>query len=247
MIRKIPVLALPVALVVSLIACTLSQPATTISPVDAAATIVAMTLQAQGIKTAPAPGTTAAPSAEPATATPTTKPSITVGTNGAQCRSGPGANFDLIASYASGTTADLIAKDTADGYWLVKDPGTGNSCWLGMQEAAATGSHELLPEVTPQANTAQDVPAKPGSSAAFDYWEYACGAGSVTVNLRWIDAADDETGYRIYRLGELIAELAAGSTSYTDSLSGGGSLSYSIRAYNAAGESAPLNTPSFSC
>ena len=140
----------------------------------------------------------------------------------------------------------MIAKDTADGYWMVKDPVSGSSCWVQMQDATASGSYTLLPEVTPQATESKTTPAKPGSSSNFNYWEYNCGAG--TVSLQWLDNADNETGYRIYRSGQMITELPAGSTSYTDAIYLGiGPLDYSIRAYNDAGESAPLNTPGFSC
>jgi len=38
----------------------------------------------------------------------------------------------------------------------------------------------------------------------------------MTVNLNWEDRANDETGYRIFRNGEAIAELPANATSYVD-------------------------------
>lgn len=241
-------MALPIAIASSIVACTFGLQAATPSPLDAAATIVAATLRAQGASTSPGAVLTVSPSASPnaATATATTKPTLRINTNDAQCRSGPNSNAKVVASFSAGTTVDMIAKDTADGYWLVKDPASGSSCWVQSGDATPAGSFDLLPEVTPQATVARDVPAKPGSSSSFNYWQYQCGVGSVTVELRWIDSADNENGYRIYRSGELIADLPAGSTSYTDTTAGG-TLSYSIRAYNDAGESAPLSTPSFSC
>jgi hypothetical protein len=230
-------------------ACTLGQTRPSGDPRDAAATIVAATLKAEGITTSPAPSAT--PNAQTAPSTPTvtatSKPELKVNASGAACRLGPSANDEILTTLGAGTTVDLIAQDTADGYWMVKDPSSGSSCWVKMQDASASGSYALLPEVTPQATEAQaSTPAKPGSSSNFNYWEYNCGAG--TVSLQWLDNADNEAGYRIYRNGQMIADLPAGSTSYTDAISLGiGALQYSIRSYNDAGESAPLNTPGFSC
>jgi len=38
---------------------------------------------------------------------------------------GPSQDDKVIASLTKATTVDLIAKDTADGYWLIKYPPTG--------------------------------------------------------------------------------------------------------------------------
>jgi hypothetical protein len=240
--------ALPIVLGLSVIACTLGLPARPMSPVDAAGTIVAMTLQAQGASTsagASSPVVTVSPSPSAAPATATTKPTLRINVSNAQCRSGPGSNFKVIGNFASGTTVDMVAKDSPDGYWLVKDPSTGNSCWVQAQDATPGGSYDLLPEVTPQATAGQNAPARPGSSKSFNYWEYDC--ATRTVTLRWIDSANNESGYHIYRNGQMIADLPAGSTTYSETISSGVSFVYSIRAYNDAGESAPLTTPSFSC
>jgi hypothetical protein len=237
------------SLILALSACTLGQTRPPSDPKNAAATIVAATLKAQGITTSAAPSITSIASTETITptATATAKPQVTINVGGAACRNGPSLNEGILTSLAAGTVVDMIAKDTADGYWMVKDPASGSSCWVQMQDGTASGSFALLPEVTPQATEAQpSTPARPGSSANFNYWQYDCGGG--TVSLQWLDNADNEAGYRIYRNGQMIAELPAGSTSYTDAIYLGiGPLEYSIRAYNDAGESAPLNTPGFSC
>jgi len=235
-------------LILAVIACTVGQAAPAISPMDAAATIVAMTLQASGVTTSSAPATATSASAVAPTSTATTKPTLKINSNNVQCRSGPDPDSDLIASFDADTTVDLIAKDSADGYWLVKDPGSGSSCWVPTQDASASGSYQALPEVTPPPAVAEEVPAAPAWAALSDAWTYACAPGVVTVTLQWSDRADNETGYRVYRNGELIAELPAGSTSYVDQVNtAGGSFSYGIRAYNALGESGQLGTGNFSC
>ena len=68
------------------------------------------------------------------------------------------------------------------------------------------------------------------------------------TELGWTDNADNETGYRILRTwnGETktVAELAADSTSWTDSdMTGAGTYTYTVQAYNDRGtsDSAPVS------
>jgi len=233
---KLPSKLLPALLILSfLVACNFpgNKVNTSISPQDQAATIVAMTLQASGIATSS--GFISTPFASPAPPTPTVKPTLTINTNNAKCRSGPGANFKVSATYPSGTIVDLVAKDTADGFWIVKDPASGDLCWIQVQDATAAGSFSSLPEVTPQASTAS-VPARPGSIN----YSYSCDNATLTTKMSWTDAADNENGYHVYRLGTQIADLPANSSSFTENIpyTAGTSITYSVEAYNDSGASA---------
>lgn len=205
----------------------------------AAATIVAMTMQARGGTS----GSPVTPFASPAIATPTTKPTVSVHTDGAKCKSGPGANFEVIASFSVGATADLIGKDTADGYWVVKDPASGSSCWLQVQDATPAGSYLALPELTPQA-VSQSAPNRPSRGN----WNYSCDSTSLTTLLGWNAPAGSVNGYRVYREGTQIADLGAGTKSYKETIpfNYGSSINYAVQAYNDAGVSAQL-TWNFSC
>lgn len=206
----------------------------------AAATIVAMTLEAHG-KT---PGGKAVtPFVSPIAATPTTKPTVTIHTDGAKCKSGPGPDFKVLATYSTGTTVDLLAKDTADGYWFVADPASGSSCWLQVQDATPAGSFDRLPEVTPQA-VAQTAPNHPSKGN----WNYSCDNTSLTTLLGWNPPAGPVNGYRIYREGTQIADLGSGTTNYKETIpfNYGSSISYAVVAYNDAGNS-PQLTWNFSC
>lgn len=229
--------------IAALAACNMpgTQATPTLSVLDQAGTIVAGTLRAGGISTAVAVAVTASPAS--ALATPTTKPSLFINTDGAKCRSGPGPDFKEIASLKTGTSVDMIAKDTADGYWLVKDPTSGDSCWVQVQDATPSGSFELLPEVTPQAST-QNAPASP----TIFYPNFFCDATTLTTSLTWNDAADNETGYRVYRGGTKIADLPANSTSYNEKIDFlfGSQMTYSVEAYNEAGAS-PQKSLTFKC
>lgn len=239
-VRGIAVVAMPLLLA----ACTLPgiQAEPSLSPIDQASTIVAGTLQAAGISTSSA-STVAPPSETPPPPTPTTKPSLYINTNGAKCRGGPGPNFQEIASYNTGTTVDLIAKDTADGYWLVKDPSSGNSCWVQVQDASPGGSFELLPEVTPQA-VAQTAPGRPSRGN----WNYSCDNTTLTMLLGWNEPAGTVNGYRVYRFGTLLSDLPAGTMSYQETIpfTYGSGMNYSVEAYNDAG-AGPQVTWEFTC
>lgn len=58
------------------------------------------------------------------------------------------------------------------------------------------------------------------------------------VALTWVDNADNEDGFRIYRDGILIATVAANASAYRDiNLGYATTYSYSISAYNESGES----------
>ena len=70
----------------------------------------------------------------------------------------------------------------------------------------------------------------------------------MTVVLKWIDRAMDETSFKVYRNETLIEVLDAGSTSYTDIISviSGKGLSYYVEIYNDIGH-AKSPTASVTC
>ncbi len=243
-LRRLLVLLL---LLLSLAACNL--PAVQVnqgpSAADQAATIVASTLTAQAAAASPT-GAATTPFASPvvSAATPTGKPTLFINTNNASCRSGPGADFKVIATFAAGTSVDMIGKDTADSFWIVKDPTSLDLCWVQVQDATPGGNFESLPEMTPAA-VSQGVPARPGSIS----YNFFCDNSSLTVTLSWTDAATNENGYRVFRKGSQVADLPANSTTYNEKIGYtiGTPENYGIVAYNDAGVSDARSTPTFSC
>ncbi len=204
---------------------------------EQAATSVAATLAAQPTATVSEVTPFASPSAP--TVTPTTKPTFSVTTDNAECRNAPAAGAKTITRFPAGTVVDLVGKDTADSYYIVIDPASHDLCWIEAQNGTPGGSFSLLPEMTPQAQTtaqAAKVPAKPGAL----FYTFTClGGGQVTVDLKWSDVANNETGYHVYRDGTQIANLPANSTTYTDTaaISPGIVIHYAVEAYNDAGAS----------
>jgi hypothetical protein len=68
-------------------------------------------------------------------------------------------------------------------------------------------------------------------------YTYDCTSGAVEISLSWVDRAASEDGYRIYRDGKKITELAAGSTSYSEFAPSSGKYDYTVASYNGGGES----------
>ncbi len=106
--RRVGLLA-AVLLILAALACNFPVPATP-NPLEAAATIVALTLQAQGLPTSaggPAATATPSPSATPA-------PPILYIREEARCRSGPGPNFKVVATFAPGLALEMVGQDIPD-------------------------------------------------------------------------------------------------------------------------------------
>jgi hypothetical protein len=208
---------------------------------ELAATIAAATIQA-GL--APTSTPTALPTIPPIA--PTAEPTLSIHADNSACRSGPGADFKVIAMFPAGTTVKIVGKATAQGYWIVLDPASQASCWVQAQDGTPAGSFDAVPEMTPQV-TAGNVPAKP----AFLRWPFYCsynadGSYTLTVQLSWTDASSNENGFRIYRAGAQIADLPANTNTYNETVPVPADtvIIYGVQAYNDAGASAQLLSPS---
>lgn len=217
-----------------------------------AATLVAMTLSAMATPTftntsLPTPTLsitrTPTPTITPTYSTPMLK--INEATN---CRNGPGQSYDILFTFNPGATVEIVGYYPTNNYWTVKVQGRDEPCWVWGEYATASGSQWAVPTVNPPPTTTASPPTAPSIAN----WEYLCGySGSgpnVTVTIEWADRADDESGYRIYRNGESVAELPPNSNSYTEvvDVTSGENLTYLVEVVSSAGatRSSPIN---FSC
>jgi len=219
-----------------------------------AATLVAMTLNAISTPTSTNTALPTPTQAEKVTGTPT--PTITPTysvpmlkiNEATNCRNGPGQSYDILFTFNPGATVEIVGSYPTNNYWTVKWQGGDGFCWVWGEYATVSGSYWTVPTVNPPATVTPSPPTAPG----IENWEYVCGySGSgpnVTVTLEWIDRAGDETGYRIYRNGENVAELPANSNAFTEVVDvvEGENLTYLIEVFNSAGatRSSPIN---FSC
>jgi len=148
-----------------------------------------------------------------ATRTPTySVPMLTVREQ-TNCRTGPGQDYEVIFTYLSGKELEIIGRYEQDNYWLVKsDASSTGSCWLWGEFVEVTGSYWAVPSVTPPPTSTKAPPEAP----SIQEWKFDCSGGIMTFSISWIDRGNDETGYRVFRNGEAVAELPANSTSYVD-------------------------------
>ncbi|NIM94582.1 MAG: hypothetical protein GTO18_12855 [Anaerolineales bacterium] len=93
-----------------------------------------------------------------------------------------------------------------------------------------TNQPPSLPTLTPKPS----IPAAPSKLAVVNR---VCEGQEYSVTLGWIDNANNEQGYRVYRGKELIATLKPNATGYNDKPPGSGPYTFGVEAYNAAGKS----------
>jgi hypothetical protein len=236
--------------VLALSAC--NFPGSTESPSleEQAGTVVAMTLSAQ----APGNTETANPKGTPtagltstltATLTPTYSVPMLKVNESTNCRSGPGQAFEILFTFLPGAAVEIVGSYPQGGYWIVKMPGSQQTCWIWGEYSTASGSHWAVPSMTPPAPPTQ---SPPGSPSNLRYTYFCTLAGEVTTDLTWSDRADNEQGYRVFRNGTLIATLPANATSYSETISINinETLNYSVASFNQSGSS-PQSTVAFSC
>jgi hypothetical protein len=179
------------------------------------------------------------------TITPTySTPTLTFNEN-TNCRTGPGQDYKIVFTFLAGGTAEVVGAYPQDGYWVVKLPDSGDTCWAWGGYAAPSGSTWVVPSVTPPATRAAAAPEAPAGLN----WKYSCGAGGdITVTLEWTDRSDGEEGFRVARDGEVIAQLPPNATSYTDVFVGNftDKYVYFIEVFGS-GLTARSDSVSFSC
>ena len=166
---------------------------------------------------------------------PTEAPTEVSGTlnRNAFCRRGPGMAYQSMTAYYQGElfVVDGRSAPGAPLWWWVRMPGTTAHCWVSEIVIDLTGPVEELPVIP-----APPIPAAP---TGLEIVRRACVSGQMyRVELRWQDVATDETGYRVYRNGELLASLPADSTAFSDAPPFGGPHTYEVEAFNQYAASA---------
>ncbi len=226
-----------IILIYVLSACNLNSSAAADPNISAASTIVSLTLTAsagQAVLNSPIPQSTSTPNF--------TTLLISDNTN---CRQGPGEKFTIVSVIAGGATVQIVARAEDGKFWIVAAPNNAGTCWIASEFGVASGNTNILPIITPLAEESNGgAPERPGSL----YYDYSCSGGDVTVTLTWADASDNESGFRLYRYGLLIADLSANTKSFVDNVivAPGAVIEYAVESYNSSGSSAQ-RVGSFSC
>jgi len=146
-------------LMLSIAGCNLpsSQPVTPNAYTAAALTVTALAGTATAgtpiptntlFATFPAPTITTNTSTTPAppqVSTSTPSGTLFVTDVGANCRTGPGTNYDKIASFAQGAYIPLVGRNADSTWWLLK---TGNiNCWISGTTGRTSGPLDNIPVV----------------------------------------------------------------------------------------------------
>jgi uncharacterized protein YgiM (DUF1202 family) len=71
---------------------------------------------------------------------------VSVDTN---CRTGPGKPYDIVTIFRIGQTGEVIARNAASTYWVIRNPAGSGHCWVWGKYATLTGSTASLPVWNP--------------------------------------------------------------------------------------------------
>jgi hypothetical protein len=244
-----------VVLIVSILACN-APSVEQVPPPSDAQTAAALTIEALLAPSATATLHQESATSLPATLTPTVGPTGTITPTYSvpmlkvlqqtNCRMGPGQDYEVVYTYLQWKELEIVGAYPQENYWLVKSPESPTGeCWLWGEYVEVSGSYWVVSSVTPPPTATIPPPQAPVIE-----WEYFCSYATddIDVSLKWRDVATNETGYRIIRNGQVIAELPANSTSYTETIDlvAGEKTIYEVEVFNSTGpkRSSPI---SFEC
>lgn len=139
------------ALTLSACAAPTSEP--TIEPTTGPNLALTITAQAQALQaltqTALAPTSTLEPTLTPPPAfTATPSRVVVMASADTNCRSGPGEAYEVIGALKAGLQAEVVGKNLAANYWIVKNPNNpAETCWLWGQYVTVIGDAASVQEV----------------------------------------------------------------------------------------------------
>lgn len=189
---------------------------------------------------------TLTPSATPfPTATQTPLPPVILANEQVNCYSGPGENgYLLVATFESGEQMDVVGKDATGQYWIVMDSKSNKGCWVESQYTSMQGFQETLPVLIP----APTITTRPNSPQNIDV-TYTCEKGGkpwnsyfyLSILITWVDTSSNETGFEVYKNGNLWQTIDANVTQAQEVLQSEhvimGSATYTVLAFNETGNS----------
>jgi uncharacterized protein YraI len=185
----------------------------------------------------------------------------------ANCRYGPGIVYGLVTSLQEGQEVLIEGRNADSSWWWILLPQSTTHCWLSDTTVEVSGSVAGIPIIaapptststrtttlkststptrTPQPPTATRTPTRtdtpkpspPAAPAQLQISTRVCTDTEYSVTLWWMDVANNEDGYRVFRDGQLLATLGKNSTGYKDYPPGSGPYTYGVEAYNVAGTS----------
>jgi uncharacterized protein YgiM (DUF1202 family) len=148
------------------------------------------------------------------------------------CRTGPGVNYEGVTQILPSDSVEVIGFYPPN-YWIVST--NAGACWVSGEFVTPSGSLATVPTVTAPATPQSGSP----ENVSLQSWNISCNyaTNEANVTIEWSDK-DGETGYRVFRNNELVAELSANSSQFTETITllSGQSAGYYVVAFNIAGE-----------
>jgi hypothetical protein len=178
------------------------------------------------------------------TPTPTySQPMASVG-DVTNCRKGPGKDYERVTQIFPAESVKIVGFFSPN-YWIVSTK--DGDCWLSGEFTTPVGSIASVPTISAPPTPIGGAP----EAATFpkNGWTFFCyGPGQADITLTWNDNSDTETGYRILRDGDKVAELPTNSTYFAETIDllTGETVEYQIQAYNEIGET-NSSTASMTC
>ncbi|GAB1471767.1 hypothetical protein MASR2M66_26450 [Chloroflexota bacterium] len=140
-------------------------------------------------------------------------------------------NYERVTQILPADSVEIIGFYPPN-YWIVStDAGI---CWVAGEFVTPSGSIAAVPTVTAPPTPQGGAP----DSVSLQKWDIFCNfaTNEADITIRWADK-DDESGYRVFRNNELIAELVGNSTEFKETITllAGQSAGYYVVAFNAVG------------
>ena len=166
----------------------------------------------------------------PFTETPSIPAEITL-TKNSNCRKGPSTFYSVVDQISAGKVFQVLGRDADSTWWQIMNA-TGRECWIFNENAdeSTDFSNVEIKEPLP-------LPNPPGQ---FFITNQSCqpGVKKFVVAMKWTSGGPGEIGFRIYRNGEMIAEVKASKFTHQDNFAPlNRNLSYEIEAVNENGAS----------
>ncbi len=163
--------------------------------------------------------------------TPTySKPMASVG-DVTNCRTGPGVNYERVTQILPADSVEIVGFFPPN-YWIVST--SAGNCWVSGEFTTPVGSYTSLPTVTAPPTPQGGAP----DNVSLQKWDISCDyvKNEASVTIIWSDK-ENESGYRVIRNGELVAELPENSTTFQETISllAGQSVGYNVIAFNTIG------------
>ncbi|NIM94583.1 MAG: hypothetical protein GTO18_12860 [Anaerolineales bacterium] len=156
------------------------------------------------------------------------------------------ASEAIVSSYCGDNLCDLSTEDNTtcpadcgggDIESITPEDTTTATAPPPTPTAASTATFTPQPPPPTAPPTPTPKPSPPPAPDKLAITNKVCNAQEYSVTLGWIDLADNEDGYRVFRGNELIATLKPNATSHVDNPPGSGPYTYGIEAFNNAGAS----------